>query len=261
MSKLSSAVLGAPQDLWVTTTVQQTDPGATMTTGDGRFFRYMYSGGVALVAGTLLQGPARISNHLQVSPTAAVAATVTSGQAAQLNGVGTYPQVTVTLGATAATANFYAYGTLVVTLDAGSGGLPGFQYQILSNPAALSSGTLTLTLSDPIQNLITTSAKIDLIPNPNYGTIIYPTTGTGIISGVSLLANALNTWGWEQVGGNANVLNDAGGTITVGNTVCPSTSVAGAIKSFTGTLPEVGTAASAITASQNGTVNLAGISY
>lgn len=259
MSKFSSAILGAPQDLFVTSTVQGADVGATMTTGDGRYFRYSLVGATALVPGTLLQGPARIANHLQLTPTAAVAATTTSIGAAQLAGVGPLPTVTVTLGATAATANYYAGGVLSVTLDAGTGGVAGYQYQIGYHPAALSSGTLTLTLTDKIQNAITTSAKIDLIPNPNAGVVIYPTTGVGAVAGTSINAAALATYAWVQVCGITSVLNDAGGAITVGNSVVPSTSVAGAIKSATGTLPGVGTAVAAITASQNGTIKLDGI--
>lgn len=259
MSKLSSAILGAPQDLFLTSTVQGSDFGATMTTGDGRYFRYGLVGATALVPGTVLQGPARIANHLQLTPTAAVAATTTSIGAAQLAGVGPLPTVTVTLGATAATANYYAGGVLSVTLDAGSGGVAGYQYQIGYHPAALSSGTLTLTLTDQIQNLITTSAKIDLIPNPNNGVIIYPTTGTGAVAGTAINAAATATYCWVQVCGIASVLNDAGGAITVGNAVVPSTTVAGAVKSATGTLPGIGTAVAGITASQNGTIKLDGI--
>lgn len=252
-------ILGAPQDLFLSSTVQGADLGSTMTTGDGRFFRYAYAGATALVAGTVVQGPARIANHLQLTPTATAATTTVNTGAALLTGLGSYPTVQVTLGATAATANYYAGGTLNVTLDGGSGGLPGFQYQIQSHPAALSGGTLVLTLSDAIQNLITTSAKIDLVPNPNNGVVIYPTTGTGAVAGVAVTSTPINNYGWIQVGGNASVLNDAGGAITVGNTVIPSTSVAGAVKSATGTLPVIGVAATGITASQNGTVKLLGI--
>jgi hypothetical protein len=261
MSKLSSTLLGAPQDLFISTTVQGTDPGSVMTTGDGRYFQYSLVGATALVPGTVLQGPARIANHLQLSPTAAVAATVTANTGAPLitASPGVLPQITVTLGATAVTANYYAYGTLNVTLDAGTGGQKGYQYQIISHPAAAASATLTLTLSDQIQNLITTSALIDLVPNANFGVIVYPTTATGVLTGVAVTTTPATQWGWIQVSGNASVLNDAGGAITVGNLVVPSTSVAGAVKSLTGTLPVIGVAATGGTASQNFTVNVSNL--
>lgn len=242
MSKLSSTALGSPQDLFVSSTVQMTDLGTAMTTGDGRYFRYVLAGGTTLVAGTLIQAPAQVANHIQLTPTAAAAVGAT--------------QVTVTLGATAATLNQYYNGELVVSLDAGTGGVKGYSYQISANPAALSSGTLTLTLSDPLLNLITTSAKIDLVLNAYSGVIINPTTGSASPVGAAIWALPTATYGWIQVQGNASVLNDAGGAITVGNDVSPSTSVAGAIKSLTGTLPTVGTASTSITASQNGTVRL-----
>lgn len=241
MSKLSSTALGSPQDLLVSSTVQGADLGTAMTTGDGRYFRYCLVGGTSLVTGTLIQAPAQVANHIQLTPVAAAVGAT---------------QVTVTLGATAATANQYYNGLLVVSLDGGTGGVKGYAYQISGHPAAASSGSLTLTLSDPLLNLITTSAKIDLVLNNYSGVIINPTTGSSAPVGAAIWVLPTATYGWIQTQGPASVLNDAGGAITVGNDVTPSTSVAGAIKSLTGTLPTIGTAVTSITASQNGTVRL-----
>lgn len=243
MSSLTgSGMLVEYTDLFASSTTQNgMQLGGFATCGDGRYFRYMYAGAVALAAGKLQQGPAQVANHIQLTPTAAAIGAT---------------QVTVTLGATAATANQYAGGYLVVSLDGGTGGVPGYSYQISSHPAAALSATLVLTLADPLLNLITTSAKIDLVLNPYNGLIVYPTTGTGSPVGVAVVATPINNYGWVQVAGPAPVLNDAGGAITVSNDVVPSTSVAGAVKSLTGTLPTVGTAITSITASQYGTIRL-----
>jgi hypothetical protein len=120
-------------------------------------------------------------------------------------------------------------------------------------------------LEDALINKITASAKIDLVlpayGNGNitagtYGVIIYPTTGTGQPIGVAINALAVGYYGWIQTAGTAAILNDNGGAITVANDVVVSTSVAGAVKSLTGTLPRVGTAVTTITQNQVGTFKL-----
>lgn len=239
MSKVSSAILGQPQDLFVSTSKQQADLGALMTTGDGNFYRYALNGASALVTGNLLQSAAQIADHKQLSPTAAVSATIQSntGTAASLTVFpNTYPQVTVTLGATAATANYYANGWLVVSKDSGSGGLEGPKYQIESHPAASASATLALSLGDGIFNDITTSALIDLVANPYSGVVANPTTATGIPVGVAVYPMTAAYYGWVQVAGIAQMLVEANGSadVAVGDTVIPSTTTAGSVKVATG---------------------------
>ncbi len=254
MAKVGSAILGAPQDLFVSTSNQQADLGALMATGDGNWYRYAFTGATALVSGTLLQAPAQITTHQQLTPTATSATIVANTQAPASTTVGTnvYPTITVTLGATnAVTANQYAGGWVSVSADSGSGGVKGAKYSIISHPAAAAAASLTLTLGEGIFNLVTTSAKIDLITNPCNGVIIAPTTLTGAPVGVAIMPSTINFYGWIQVGGIASILNDAGGTITVGNSVVPSTTVAGAIKSATGTLPVIGVSTQTAIASVN----------
>lgn len=258
-SSLKPDIMVTPADLFIQTsptsgTVPYTtfapELGVRAVTGDGREFRYAQAGLTALVPGTLLQGPAQVANHIQLTPLAAAVGATT---------------VSVTLGATAIVANQYTNGFLVVSADGGSGGQPGYVYQIASNPAAALSTAVVITLADPLLNKITTSAKIDLVMNPfgngaitagTDGVIIYPTTATSSPVGVAINALAIANYGWIQVKGLAPILDDAGGGITVGNGVVPSTSVAGAVKSATGTPPVVGVAATTVTASQVGTFKL-----
>src|SRR5437773_6355886 len=64
--------------------------GERMPTKDGRSFRYVLNGAVALVAGNVIQAPAQVANHLALTPVAASIGDTS---------------ITVALGATAATAN------------------------------------------------------------------------------------------------------------------------------------------------------------
>lgn len=237
MPNLTGVATGFGSRLQDYSSTPEIDLGARAETADGRVFRYVKAGASALVAGYLYQAPAQITNHQDLTPTAAsVGAT----------------SVTVTLGATAATANQYAGGKLIVTVDTGA----GYQYEIESNPAADASGSLTLTLKDPLIEAIDATTNIDLVPNPYNGVIIGAATPTSCLLGVAVSDITANYYGWIQTGGNAVCRNDAAGAITVGTNVCGSNAVAGAIEASTGTQPTVGIAVTGIAASEFGQVKL-----
>src|SRR5688572_7146665 len=185
----------AGQGLFESSTTAKHFPGELLVTPDGRRFRYAKAGGSALVAGNVLQAPAEVTNHQNLTA-AAAALNATS--------------VTVTLGATAATANQYAGGWAVVTVTPNLGGI----YAIKAHPAAGSAATLTLELSDPIRVAWTTSTRVDLIPNPYNGVIQSPaTTLSAVTVGTAPWALPASEWGWIQTGGAASVLT--AGTIIV----------------------------------------------
>lgn len=255
MSSLSSDMLVSPQDLFSqTSNVSTTVPyntgipqlGLRGVTGDGREFRYCQAGASNLVVGNLLQAPAQIANHRRLTPTAAAAGATS---------------VTVTLGATAATANQYLGGWLVVEDD--SGGTGGFQYQISGNPAAALSTALTVQLADPVVVAITASAHVSLVLNPYSGVIQNPTTATSGLVGVALPIAApvaqsagltASYYGWIQTKGIGTVLSD-GGT-TVGLAVVASTGTAGAVVTLTSTNAAVGIAQQTLTSTDFGAVRL-----
>lgn len=182
MSHLTGATQIAGQDIFTTSTSANTNLGALATTGDGRYYRYSSLGAVAAVPGKLYQAAAEITNHQNLAPTA--------------NGAIGDRTITVTLGATAATANQYAGGYAVISDSTGE----GYMYEIASHPAALLSATLQLTLVDP---LLTTTAsastKVDLIPNPYSATIVNPTTATSAPIGAAVFPVAIGGFGWMQV--------------------------------------------------------------
>jgi hypothetical protein len=182
--------------------------GERFVTPDGRVFRYAKVGGSNLVAGNVLQSPAQVTAHQNLTPVAAAVGATS---------------VTVALGATAATAGQYAGGWAVVTVTPNLGGI----YAIKSHPAAALSTSLTLELSDPIRVAWTTSTRVDLYPNPYNGVIQAPaTTLTGAVCGVAPWAIPTTEYGWVQVGGPAAVL--LAGTVAVGAACISPSGTAGA---------------------------------
>lgn len=201
----------------------------------GNRYRFVKAGGTALVPGKLQQAAAEVTNHQGLTP-AAAAIGATS--------------VTVTLGATAATANQYAGGWLVVTVTPGQ----GYKYLISSHPAADSAATLTLTLEDAIVVALTTSSRVDLVANPYSGVIVNPTTATSAPVGAAVTAVTAAYFGWVQDGGVANVLMN--GTGVVGTAQVASNAVAGAVEPLTGVQAPVGTLLTGVADTEYGAILL-----
>lgn len=236
MSALTSDVLINPQELFDVSSNsfnESTTLGGLATTGDGRYFRYALAGAVALVPGTLQQGPAEVTGNENLT---AVAAAIGALQIVSTS--------TVTV-----TANQYQYGWAMITTSAGV----GYQYQITSH-AAFTSAAPTFNISDPIVVALTTGSRIDLVANPFNGAIINPTVATGAPSGVAVAATPIGYYGWLQVKGPANVLAD--GTVVVGTSVCASNGTAGAVEAATGVQALVGTAITGIATTEYGAIDL-----
>lgn len=236
-SQLGGDLQIAAHNLFQESTTQLHKLGERATTGDGRKFRYAKVGGTALVVGNLLQCPAEVTNHQDLTP-AAAAIGATS--------------ITVTLGATAATANQYSEGWAVITVTPGL----GYQYKIKSHPAADASASLVVTLEDPIEVALTTSSRVDLVLNPYNGVIQCPTTLTGAPVGVAVNNIAASSFGWIQTGGVASILAD--GANAVGANVVASNGTAGAVEDAAapGAQPLVGTALTGAATGECGAVKL-----
>lgn len=236
MAQITSDIQATPQGLFTSSADQQAILGSRAVASDGREFRYAKAGAVALVPGTLLQAPAEITNHQNLAPAVAVAGAT---------------QITVTLGATAVTANQYAGGWAVITTSTGV----GYQYQISGHPAAALSTAVVLTLVEPLQTaLVAATSKVDLVANPYSAVIINPATATSAPVGAAVYPIAIGQFGWIQVKGPAAVLAD--GTVVVGTGVVASNATAGAVEALTGVQAPVGTALTGIATTEYGLVNL-----
>lgn len=246
MSSLSSNILINPQDLF-DITVSSLTPlgsgsgivndsatlGALATTGDGRNFRYVIAGAVALVPGTLLQAPAEVTANERVAMAAAAAG------ATQI----------VTTGTITVTANQYTGGYAMVAVTPGQ----GYSYQI-GQHAAFTSAASTFNLIDPVTIALTTASTVSFVANPFNAVIINPTTATSSIVGVAVAATPISYYGWAQTAGPACVL--AQGTVVVGEQVAASSTTAGAVVATSGVLASVGYAMQGITATQYGPIML-----
>lgn len=182
---------------------------------DGREVMLIQAGAVALTSGKHLQDAAIIADHVNIA--------VTAFQAYSANG-NVPAKVTVTLGATAVTANQYAGGFVVVNDATGE----GQTLRIASHPAADASGSLAITLEDGPATALTTSSEVSLIPAHGNGVVIFPTTATNCSAGVSLYPVAASAYGFSVTKGITSVLND--GTPAAGAAVGPSNAVAGALE-------------------------------
>lgn len=181
---------------------------------DGREVILVKAGsGTTIAAGKLYQDAAIVANHQNIA--------VTAYQAYSANG-NVPAKVTVTLGATAATANQYAGGFVVVNDANGE----GQTLRIASHPAADASASLVITLEEGATTALTTSSEVCLIPPHGKDVIIQPTTVTGAAVGVGLYTIAASAYGFLVSKGIVSGL--AQGAIAVGTPISASASVAGA---------------------------------
>lgn len=195
--------------------------GTQVAAKDGREFRWFKNGAVDTVAGSLYQAAAQLTNHQNMAVTAtSIGATV----------------VNVTPGNTAGAANLYSEGYLIVHTTPGL----GYTYAVDSHAAITASTAFNVNLraDDPVQVALTTSSKVDLIPNLYQNVIVAPTSLTGGPVGWStyIVTASFNGWlqTWGIVGGLVN------GTPAVGQMIIPSASTAGAVDIASSTGPVVG---------------------
>lgn len=226
MAKITSQAESFPQGIFETSSTQQIDLGAKASTADGREYRYVKAGGTELVAGQVQDGPATVANHTNLATNvAAVGAT----------------QITVTLGATAVTANQYSNGYVVVNDVAGQ----GYTYSIKSHPAANASAAVVITLEDssPVQEALTIASQVTLVANQYNGVVVHATAEAGVPVGVAVVDIAANEYGWVQTRGPVSAL--CGFATGIGLSVAASDTVAGAYETGDGILPVIGYAIAA----------------
>jgi len=208
--KLTSSIGDAIPDPFSESATKLFPLGSKLEYGDRKFrYAHIYNGG-GVAAGVTLENIAATAHHRDVAVAAAASAGAKS--------------ITVTLGATAATADYYNEGYIHINDVTGQGQL----LRIKDHPAADASATLVLTLYDPLKTAITTSSKADLISS-NYKSInTASNTPVGVIVGVSTIAMTANYYGWVQTSGPCSVLTS--GTLVLGHAAVRSDTTAGAIE-------------------------------
>ena len=197
---------------------------------DGREVTLVSNGAVAFAAGKLVQDAAIVPNHQNLGTTAYVPYSANGNVPAS---------VTVTLGATAATANQYAGGFVVVNDATGE----GQTLRIASHPAADASAALKLTLEESAGvAIVATTSEVCLVSPHGKSVVIQPTTVTGAQVGVTLNAIAASEYGFVVTKGLVGCL--AQGAIGVGLGISIG-SVAGAVAVSAATTARLGFASQA----------------
>ena len=198
------------QDFRDISSTKQMPLGVRGETRDGRKYRYALAGAVTLAPGKMNVAAVLVANHtnLLVQTAAAVGA----------------DSVRTTFGATAATADQYADGYLVVNDSAGE----GINYLIRGHGAVASAGVITVNLDDPVKVALTTASEVSLQANPWSAIVVGPNALAHRSVGVNNVAITAAFFGWVQTGGDCSVLSD--GIITKGAGVIPSDAVAGGVE-------------------------------
>jgi hypothetical protein len=236
MSRITQRGATAPVSI-VSNGLFQTSADASLATlvgtrwdlSDGREVTLVKAGAVNLAAGILVQDAAIVPNHQNIAVTAYTAYSANGNVPAK---------VTVTLGATAATANQYAGGFVVVNDANGE----GQTLRIASHPAADSGASLAITLEDGANTALTTSSEVCLLPAHGRDVIIQPTTVTGAQVGVTLCPIVATEYGFVVSRGIVSCL--AQGAIGVGLGLSIG-SVAGSVAVAAATTARLGFAAQA----------------
>lgn len=228
MPKTTSMAQLVEQDVHTTSAEARAKLGDKVMTADGRVYRYAKAAGTALDAGKLVVAADAVANHTNVvaGADAAVGAT----------------QITVTLGATAITADQYAEGYVVVNDAAGE----GIMYKIASHPAAASAADVVIQLEDPIQVALTEdTSEVSLVYNLYDNVVISAVDQADAVVGVPNVAVGSNEYFWAQTGGMCAVLADE--AVAKGLAVTIGTGVAGAVEAVDGVAePVVGYAHEAL---------------
>lgn len=209
---------------------------------DGRKFIYALAGVSALVRGLLYQSAAEDTADQNIAAAAAVAGPFGSNTAGQNK---------LITAAMTVTANQYAGGYVVVSVTPGLATM----YRIQQH-AAFSAAAATFILEDTLQVTLTTSSRLDFIPNPTNGVVAAPTTLTSAVVGFAVNAVTAGQYGWLQTAGPGAVTNDAAGALTVGVALMPSSSVAGAVRLQTAGNRIVGQAITGIASGEVGAAQI-----
>lgn len=207
---LSGTVQLSMSDVRETNSSKLHDLGTLGQGADGSLYRYAQAGGADLDPGKLTVAATQIANHENIAVQAAAAVGAT--------------EVTVTLGATAATENFYADGYLVINDAAGE----GIVYRISGHPAADGSANLTVQLRDEVKVALTTSSEATLLANPWKNVVISATDQADMAVGIPEVTIATTEYGWIKTRGVVSALADE--TLTIGKSLTIGTGTAGAVE-------------------------------
>jgi hypothetical protein len=219
MPKITSNAQVFDVDVFKTSTERLNELGALAIDKNGNCYRYVKAGATNIVVGKLQNAPASVAHHENLTVATAAAGSTS---------------LTVTLGATAVTANQYAGGK--ITIVAGTG--VGYTYTIASHPAADGAATLVVTLDSAESVQVATNvsdSKATLTPNAYNGIILHESgTEDSYSVGVSIMPITAGEYGWLLTKGAVAVLNGTNAPV-IGRAVIASETIDGAVDTETST--------------------------
>ena len=181
-----------------------------------RAFRYVFMNG-AVTAGKLVQQPAIVANHSQMTATATTAVTTSSTSDISVE----------TQGDDDLTLNEYADGYLFVNDADGE----GQSWKVKSHPAHDHSDdpSVVITVYDRITTALATTSELTIVLNPYKDVIVAPATETGAVIGATVIDSSDDNYCWVQFKGpKALLISNA--AIVAGQNIVRSTTDAGAIQ-------------------------------
>lgn len=183
-------------EIYLQSSVREENIGTLGMDQYGDLYRYAKVGASNISAGKLQLAPTQKTNHHNVAASAAVTQD------------GRVRKVTLTLGATAAVANEYAYGVLAANDNTPE----GQSYRIISHPAAEASATLEVEVDRAFVTSITTSSEFTLTHHRQNG-VVEGTAVTVRAAGVPLIPMTAAYFGWLKTKGVAAVLIGSAATL------------------------------------------------
>ena len=181
----------------ITTSDKRQVMGAEMAFPDGRKYRYVENGAVAIGDGLLVASPAPSGDHDEDL-------TITTSPAVGDTTIG----ITFAGSTDGAAANLYAEGYVFFNEDDTT---PHEMYKIKSHPLGAAGGTVIFTIDEPdgFQTAITAGTdKAGLIKSPYKDIVVAPAAVAGRFVGVTPADLEADYFGWIQVAGLASVKID-----------------------------------------------------
>lgn len=182
---------------------QQYEPGTLLIYGDGRKFRYALDSGSGQTKARMGAGASQEAKVIAETQS-------TSGTSVEVDDLEIIVDITT---ASSLAENVLQQGRLTVNTGTGIGD----SYKILANKVQSTDTLMNVLLETPILTAWAADTVIDMVNNPWYKTLTFPTSSQGNIAiGVPQITVTASYWYWAQTGGLASVIQDADDTLVVG---------------------------------------------
>lgn len=249
------------QDLSTLSATKQVQYGAMGATEDGRLYRYASFAGTSTIAPGLLVVAPVVTVSTAGWQAIPITATGTGSQVAANLATGATQIVLTNSGGTAVTVDQFAEGELQIIVGGAASDTGSYSYRIRGNTAAVATtGLITVFLAQTdatrqTTNLVPGTDTANLLLSPYNGVNV--STTAGLVTGATIMpvpnTSTVTNYGWIQTHGPINLLNDSGGTVTVGGAIGQSNATAGNFKAATASIaPAVGFVRAAVSASNAG---------